>query len=223
MEAMQSPLVLEVLDSKETISLDSFAAIVAGYTGRDKAKVQEHIDELAEIGVAPPPQVPMFYPVDPQTVTTDSVIQVASSATSGEVEPVYIRHQGKYYLGVASDHTDRHLEAEDVGDSKRVCPKPIAAVVMRVDDFEHLLLDDATVECRVDGQLYQQGTLDGLRVPQDVVQRLLKSIGEIDGDFVCLGGTVPLQTESFIYGTTWELEMALGSSVIKHTYTVHAN
>lgn len=223
MNAMQPPLVLEVFDSEETISLASFVAIVAGYTGRDKAKVQEHINELAKIGVAPPPQVPMFYLIDPQTITTDSAVQVTGGATSGEVEPVYIRHKGQYYIGVASDHTDRHLEAEDVGDSKRVCPKPIASVVMKVDDFEQLVLDDAIVECRVDGQLYQQGTLDGLRMPKDVVQRLLDSMQEIDGDFVCLGGTVPLRTDSFVYGTTWDLQIALGSSVIKHTYTVHAN
>ena len=32
--------------------------VVAGWTGRDIAKVQEHIDELAHLGVKPPATVP---------------------------------------------------------------------------------------------------------------------------------------------------------------------
>src|SRR5699024_6100232 len=141
-------------------------------------------------------------------------------STSGEIEPVYIRHQGEYYLGVASDHTDRQIETEDIAASKKACPKPISGMVLKVSDFDKLDLDDVRVEFFVDSQLYQQGTLDGLLPPQSVVQKLQQSSSRSAGDFICLGGTLPLQTSGFIYGTTWKLQMTVGDSVISHTYNV---
>ena len=204
-----------------TIELDEYVAVVAGYTGRDAAAVQHHIDELAAIGVAPPPEVPMFYPVDPDTVTTDADLEVTGTETSGEIEPLYIRHRGRYYLGIASDHTDRQVETIDIAESKRVCPKPVGAVVVPVEDLATLSLDAALARSWVDGQLYQEGTLDGLRTPADVVARLLSHRPDIgDGDFICLGGTLPLLDGGFVYGTEWCLELALGDgTTISHTYT----
>ncbi|MCU1566820.1 MAG: hypothetical protein JWQ56_1757, partial [Pseudarthrobacter sp.] len=153
-----------------TIELTGFHAVVAGYTGRDAAGVQHHIDELAAIGVAPPPQVPMFYPVEGSTVSSSAEVTVAGDKTSGEIEPLYIRHRGRYYLGVASDHTDRYVETFDIGDSKRACPKPVAGTVIPVDDLQQLSLDDCRARSWVDGRLYQDGTLDGLRTPANVVE-----------------------------------------------------
>ncbi|MEL6483080.1 MAG: DUF2848 family protein, partial [Pseudomonadota bacterium] len=37
--------------------------LVAGWTGRDPAKVAHHIEELAAIGVAPPSTTPLYYRV----------------------------------------------------------------------------------------------------------------------------------------------------------------
>src|SRR5690606_30439461 len=50
-------------------------AIIAGYTGRDRASVQAHIDELAAIGIPPPPQVPMFYPIPRELLTNDAAVE----------------------------------------------------------------------------------------------------------------------------------------------------
>jgi hypothetical protein len=60
MKTSTETLTFDVAGSGETIELTDFYAVVAGYTGRDAAAVQHHIDELAAIGVAPPPSVPMF-------------------------------------------------------------------------------------------------------------------------------------------------------------------
>lgn len=220
MDANHTGLEFEVLNTGETIRLTAFASYVAGYTGRDPEAVQKHIDELAEIGVAPPPQVPMFYPVDPSTVTTTAVVQVAGDQTSGEVEPLYVRHRGRYYIGVASDHTDREVEVEDIGKSKQVCPKPVATQIVEVGGLEGLSLDDATVRSFVDDQLYQEGQLDGLRTPADVVTRLLETHDLGDQDFICLGGTLPLRTGSFVYGQTWKLELEINGQKINHLYSV---
>lgn len=208
------------------IVLDDFRGIVAGYTGRDQAAVQHHIDELAAIGVAPPPEVPMFYEVDPATVSTAADFEdSATNLTSGEVEPVYIRHDGVYYLGVGSDHTDRDVEREDIGDSKRACPKPVGGEVIRVDDFAGLRLDDATARCTRDGVLYQEGLLSGLLSPADVVERLIASLGLApDADFVCLGGTLPLIDGGFKAGEKWQVQIEFPNGpTLTHDYRMKGN
>lgn len=43
--------------------------IVAGWTGRDRAAVDHHIAELADLGVAPPSEVPLFYRVSQSLFT----------------------------------------------------------------------------------------------------------------------------------------------------------
>lgn len=212
-------LELRVHGTDETIVLDRFTAIVAGYTGRDDKAVQHHIDELAAIGIAPPPAVPMFYPVDAGSVATAAALPVAGSRTSGEIEPLYIRHRGRYYIGVASDHTDREVEAVDIGESKQACPKPVGASVVAVDSLADLDLDAVRARSWVDGRLYQDGTLDGLRRPADVV-RLLQERTDVVGDFVCLGGTIPVIGGDFVYGAEWRLELAFpDGTVLQHTYT----
>jgi len=45
------------------------ALVIAGWTGRDPAAVQHHIDELAALGVPAPSTVPLFYRVAGQQLT----------------------------------------------------------------------------------------------------------------------------------------------------------
>jgi hypothetical protein len=214
-----SPLTFEVAGSGETITLKDFRGIVAGYTGRDMAAVQHHIDELAAIGIAPPPEVPMFYPVAAELFDSSGEHGGSENLTSGEIEPLYIRHNGKFYLGIGSDHTDRDLEAEDIGASKRACPKPVAAQVIAVDSLDSLSLDDCRARSWVDGKLYQEGSLDGIRTPADVVELLLDRTDVGDADFLCLGGTLPLIDGKFTGGDVWRLELAFpDGTTLEHTY-----
>ena len=37
--------------------------VIAGWTGRDAAAIQHHIDELQAIGVPPPSSVPLYYQI----------------------------------------------------------------------------------------------------------------------------------------------------------------
>jgi hypothetical protein len=221
LETTTQTLTFHVAGTGESIELTDFTAIVAGYTGRDAAAVQHHIDELAAIGVAPPPEVPMFYPVESSSVSTAPAFAVAGAETSGEIEPLYIRHRGRYYLGLASDHTDRRLETVDIGDSKRACPKPAAGTVLPVPDLAGLSLDACRARSWVDGRPYQDGPLSGLRTPADVIGLLLERGGIGDGDFVCLGGTLPVIGGQFIYGTEWRLELNFpDGATLNHTYTI---
>ena len=102
------------------------ALLVIGHAGRNEASVREHIAELAAIGIAPPPQVPMVYELDADLLTTTTHLPAPGPRTSGEVEPVLVRAAGTWHLALGSDHTDRELEASDVRNSKAACPKPVA-------------------------------------------------------------------------------------------------
>lgn len=215
-------LEFEDIDSKEIIRLTEFTGMVAGYTGRDEHAVQEHIDELAAIGIAPPSSVPMFYPVEAESFTSVESLLVAGTATSGEVEPLYIRHQGRYYLGLASDHTDREVETRDIAESKRACPKPVSRQVVEIKDLENFSLDAARARTWVDGVLYQDGTLNNLRTPANVVGLFLERHDIGDQDFVCLGGTLPVIGGHFTYGSHWRIELELdpGTTII-HCYNTY--
>ncbi|MEC9166239.1 MAG: DUF2848 family protein, partial [Pseudomonadota bacterium] len=43
--------------------------VIAGWTGRDAASVQHHVEELAELGVPGPSTVPLYYRAGRNLVT----------------------------------------------------------------------------------------------------------------------------------------------------------
>ena len=147
---------------------------IAGWTGRDAALVQHHIDELAAIGVTPPTRVPLFYRVAASLLTFEPAIEVVGDATSGEAEPMVIRHDGRDWLGLASDHTDRALEATSVAASKQICQKPCAAEVWDFDSCANHL-DRITIRSwiweRGSWQLYQDGSLGQILPLQDLLAK----------------------------------------------------
>lgn len=211
-----------VIGTDTELDVDAPRLIIAGYTGRNAAAVAAHIEELAAIGIPPPASVPAFFELDPGLVTTDPVVEIAGANTSGEVEPVLIRHAGRLYLGVGSDHTDRDLERTDIAASKAACPKPVGhEVVALPDDLTALDWDAISVESSVDGDAYQRGTLDALRTPADLLSRLTRALGEIGGDLVIFAGTLPLLNGQFRPGHRWTLSLQLNAdSSLTHSYEV---
>jgi hypothetical protein len=178
------------------IDLEISAVVVAGWTGRNMAAVQHHIDELAAIGIAPPSQVPLYYRVSQTLLTQTDTIDVLGHGTSGEVEPLLVQANGRTYFGLASDHTDRDLERHSVAASKQACAKPVSTDLW---DFEAIKdhLDDITLRCWIeeDGRevLYQDGTLAGIRP----LAQLCNGAGFTDGTamlcgtFAAIGGVRP--------------------------------
>jgi hypothetical protein len=139
--------------------------IVAGWTGRDTAAVAHHIRELQDIGVAPPSQTPLFYRVSRTLLTQDRDIQVLGASSSGEAEPLLLRHDGTLWLGLASDHTDREMEAMSVVASKQACPKVCADTLWLFDEVAaHLdaLILRSWIKDEDDWILYQDGTLSSI-------------------------------------------------------------
>jgi len=150
--------------------------IVAGWTGRDAAAVEHHVRELAALGVAPPSSIPLYYRVAASLLTTAGVIDVVDADTSGEVEPLLVRYNGETWLGLASDHTDRALEAHSVALSKQACAKPCASGLWPFSDVADRL-DTLTLRSWIlegeqddaDWTLYQEGSLETIRPLADLL------------------------------------------------------
>lgn len=163
--------------------------IIAGWTGRNPSAVAHHIEELAALGIAPPSRVPLFYRVSNSLLRQDNFIEVLGNASSGEVEPLLLRIGGELWLGLASDHTDRKLEAVSVAASKQACPKPVSPELWRFDEVAGHL-DDLILRCYIkengDWVLYQKGTLAGISPLTD----LNEQSGLQDGGAM-LCGTLP--------------------------------
>lgn len=216
----RTSLHLRIVGSRQLLELRPDRVIVAGYTGRDEQAVAEHIAELAAIGVPEPATVPAFYELDAALLTTDGVVEVDGAATSGEVEPVLVRHDGVYYLTVGSDHTDRDLERDEIAASKAACPKPISDTAVALGtDLSRLEWDAISASSYVDDVPYQHGKLAGLRTPEDLLNRLVDTVSQPEGDLVVFGGTLPLLTGEFVHGTHWlmQLELADGTT-LTHSY-----
>lgn len=216
-------LTLSVAGTGEQLQLSPDRLVVAGYTAKDEAAVAEHIAELACIGVPPPPTVPAFYDLDPRLLTTDAVVEVTGSSTSGEVEPVVIRHHGRHFLAVGSDHTDRELERTDIAESKAACPKPIGGTVVELGtDLSALSAADwdrLGADSTVDDRPYQEGSIATLRHPAELQQRMTAVLGEITGTVLMFCGTLPLLGGTFIHGSSWRMRLRLpGGPTLTHAY-----
>lgn len=154
---------------EESVAIST--AVIAGWTGRDQAALENHIKELEELGVARPASTPIFYRVAASRLTQAPAIEASGGASSGEVEFVLVRHAGKLYVGVGSDHTDREVETYGVTVSKQMCDKPVAGVLWAYaevsDHWDQLTLKSWTA----DGALYQDGSVSAMRSPEDLIGR----------------------------------------------------
>jgi hypothetical protein len=207
--------------SRGSLVLRDFVAVIAGYTGRDLASVRRHIDELEAHGVAPPEHVPTFYPVSGRLITQEHDITVSGELTSGEVEPVWIRHDGDLYLAVGSDHTDRDIERRSVPESKAACAKPVSRHAVALAAMTSAECDAIGAYCQVDGHDYQSGRLQELLSPHDLLAAYERQFGPASTDLVMFGGTFPLLHGRFVAGSRWDLELRLPDSTsLRHTYVV---
>lgn len=163
---------MKFVTSDSSVELNIEQLFVAGWTGRNKAAVDHHIEELRALGVAPPSQVPLFYRVSSGLLTQENSIEVLGTETSGEVEPFLAKTNGEVWIGLASDHTDRDLETHSVAYSKQACLKPVANELWKFDSVvDHL--DDLILRCLIqeagEWTLYQEGPLSNIRPLSDLV------------------------------------------------------
>lgn len=169
--------------------------IVAGWTGRDPEAMEAHIRELEEMGIPRPGRTPIFYRNAVARLTTADCIEVTGANTSGEVEFVIAMIDGKKWIGVGSDHTDRELEKQGITVAKQICDKPVAPVFWPHEEvaghWDRLLLL-SRIEEGGTTVTYQNGPVTAMRSAGDLVA-LYDSEDDTgglrDGD-VMMGGTL---------------------------------
>jgi hypothetical protein len=219
-----SELTLETRAGRSPLTLRIDRLIVAGWVGKDKRALQEHIEELGKMGVAAPSRTPTYMNLSPALLTTSDDVDVVGPESSGEVECVLIKDVDKIYMGVGSDHTDRDFEKYGIPASKQMCAKPLATVVWDLEEVkDHLedILMRSWMTLRGRRSLYQEGRLgDNLSVLE-----ILDGIPVEDGmglDRFCLFcGTFPAKG-GISMGERFEFEMedpVLGRK-IGHAYQV---
>lgn len=206
----------------EGVSLVWDACVAAGYTGRDQEGVRAHVEELRKIGVPAPEKVPSMYWVEPERVSSSSLLWVVGEGTSGEGEVFLARSEdGNLYVTVASDHTDRALETVSVAKAKQICSKIVGSVFWKVSEVrDHW--DSLELRTWVDGKLYQEGTL-GKMLPPEKLFELAREDAPCSGCRLALfSGTLPVLGEGLVYGKSYVLSLkdpVLGRE-IRHEYEV---
>ena len=215
--------VVDAEDTTTPLTLAIDQAVMAGWTGRDPVARDKHIAELEAIGIARPATVPIYYRVAARRLTTADSIEVSGGDTSGEVEFVLIGWQGRTFVGVGSDHTDRKVETYSVTVSKQMCDKPMASVLWELEDvighWDRMIL---RAFASIDGKrvLYQEGTLDRMLGVEELILRGFGPAGLPDGGamfggtFAAIGGIRPASRFEF------ELEDPVLKRRIGHAYDV---
>jgi len=201
---MMIALTLEGKDRTEPLAFAYTRMVNAGYVGRDQAEVRRHIDELARKGIPGPKKTPTLYPVIPRTLVTDSEIEVYGDETCGEVEYVLlVENPDMIYVGVGSDHTDRHLEETDIPRAKQICPNiisrrvwPLAEVTDHWDDLEI----EASVVKEGEEILYQQGRLALIMDPKKLMDFVASMVRFPLENVVIYSGTLGSLTGGFVFG-----------------------
>ncbi len=196
------------LSGKKQQTFEISHLVIAGWAGRDKEAMEHHIQELEALGIKRPTQTPTFYRVAANRLTTDSAIECSGGTSSGEVETIIIAQDGKLYVGLSSDHTDREVEAYGITISKQVCDKPVASEVWPFEEVAahwDSLIVRSWLTAKGERTLYQEGTVASLLDPKDVIARYTGSAELPDGSAI-LGGTMPA-IGGIRYGERFECEL----------------
>ncbi|MFG1376950.1 DUF2848 domain-containing protein [Xanthobacter autotrophicus] len=196
-------------------------AVIAGWTGRDKAALEKHIVELEELGVPRPASTPIYYRVAAARFTTADAIECTGPDSSGEAEFMVLQSGGRRFLGVGSDHTDRTVETYGITVSKQMCDKPVAPELWALDEvlphWDRLIIrsfatiDGATV-------LYQEGPVSAMLPPGEIIDGYGPGLGDgtamFCGTLAARGGIRPAARFAF------ELEDPVLGRTIRHAYDV---
>lgn len=200
-------ITIETLKGTKELSLQLNNLLVVGFAGKDIEKTMEHIRELEEEGIKCPKSVPVLYQCSKELLTTSDTIEVIGPKTSGEVEYLILVHEGTYYIGVGSDHTDRELEAVSIHKSKQLCLKPFATTFWPYeeikDHFDNIKLKSTQI---INGQTidYQHGLTSDLLSLDTIINTLKKEV-DIENSLI-FTGTVPL-SNGFQYGESFSCEL----------------
>lgn len=178
----------------DTATLDTDELILAGWTGRDKADLQHHIDELAALGIPGPSRTPIFYRTSVDHVSQTDRLQVLGPHTSGEIEYVLLSFPDGLWFTVGSDQTDRKAETMGIALSKQLAGKVFAREAWRLD--EHLPHWDSlrlTAHATIDGRkvVYQDAAMAAIRPPMELLELYTGGKRALPVGTIMMSGTPP--------------------------------
>lgn len=195
---------------KETpLTLEYERVFAIGYAGRNIEKTMEHIKELErDLGVPAPKKIPTIFQCGNYVLTQEKDLAFVGEKTCGEVEYVIVMKEGKIYIGLGSDHTDRELEAQSVPKAKQICAKAICPVLW---DYEEIKDHWDTIGLNswqtVGGREapYQKGKLADILPVETILGEMTARVGDVD-NCIIFSGTVPV-LDGFCYGSNFRYEM----------------
>lgn len=202
------------------------SVIVGGWTGRDKEALAHHVEELQKLGVAPPVRTPLFYRVGVSRLTQAQAIEVIGTGSSGEVEYVLLQVEDRLWIGVASDHTDRHVERMGITVAKQLCDKPVAGALWPLDEVEPhwdwLLLRSHVVE-NGETRLYQEDRVATLLSPRELLARFADEGQAFGSGMLMFGGTcTAIGGVRHAPAFSFELVDSVLERAIRHSYSIQA-
>jgi len=204
-------LTLKGKDRARPLNFSVKRMVNAGYVARDQKAVIQHIEELKREGVPVPEETPTLYPVASYLITTEGELEVVDESTSGEAEFVLLVDEGKIYVGVGSDHTDRNLEASSIIKAKQICPNVISPVVWPYEEVRRVwddLILRSWVERGDQRILYQEAKLSSIMSMEDILSFVRSKVkdGSLNG-MVIYSGTVASLSGEIICGDGFEVEL----------------
>ena len=210
----------------EKVAVEIKDLVIAGWTGRDVAALNHHIEELKAIGVQPPSRVPIYYRAAAHMLTQADSIQVLGDDSSGEVEPVLIGAADRLWVTVGADHTDRKVESYGIAISKQMCAKPIGRTAWRFEEVEphwDKIILRSFIEEGGRKVPYHEGLLGNIRAPRDLIagwnngdKRLPVGVAMFCGTLPAIGG---IRSSSRF---DMEIEDPVLGRKLSHSYIVQA-
>ena len=168
-------------------------AIIAGWTGRNKVAMEEHIEELFAMGIARPASTPIYYRVAATRLNQDVAIEVVGNDSSGEVEFIMVMIDGRLWVGCGSDHTDRVVECTGVTISKQLCEKPISSELWPYDEvsghWDKLMLRSYIME-NGEKVSYQEGPVTTMKDPLELIAGYAEGKGKLANGSLMFCGTL---------------------------------
>jgi hypothetical protein len=204
-----------------TLSIDQ--AVIAGWTGRDPVARDKHIAELEQLGIKRPASTPIYYRCSARRLTQEDSIEACGEDSSGEVEFILLGWQGRTFVGLGSDHTDRKVESYSVTVSKQMCDKPVASTLWELEDvighWDKMILRSWAWN-KGKRELYQEGTLDAMLPVKELLAKGFEG-GKLPDGCVMFGGTFAAKggirpAERF----ECELEDPVLKRTIRHAYDI---
>ena len=189
---MQIEMTVISTDGAAPLSARVDRLVIAGWAGRDRDAMEHHIRELEALGVKRPATTPTYYRVAAHRLNTAPVIECSGTASSGEAEVLILAQEGRLYVGLASDHTDRAVEAYGITVSKQMCDKPLATTLWPMPEvaghWDQLILRSWLTDAS-GRHLYQEGSVAGLLAPADLIAR--HGVDHLPDGTAMLCGTLP--------------------------------